>query len=434
MNRSFRCVLLIAVLLLAFGAQSVNANQRARGLDAWKIVSYQSLVNREWAIQNTFMAPDGFHIGYEKEEALFCSHNLLTDEEQCADVPREMGRLVPDSWYVPLEWSPTVDRVIVTGVPYRFMRDTDLTVLSLASGESSVLVPDQYEGTIFPLDKPTAGTIIDISPAWSHDGKTIAVERVTVSDTDPNRFPPATITLIDAETGEARQLADLPGHQKDWVDMGTTLNLAWSPDDSTIAGSFRHNELNPKADGLWLFDSSSGDATQLLTIPEAQELYQALFPGQEILAITPISWSPDGSRLLFWAGNPGGYPSRPWCFWIDINSNEIAALPLPTHPNDVEQLRMINPHSVAWSPDGSMLLVATREFALLPGESSELIDPTAQLTDLGEKLGIRLVDVASGESVLLGHVPLGPLPIYTAFWGPNNDVLIAGYYLKLAQQ
>lgn len=432
MHRCFRSTLLIVTLLLAFGPSGVKATPQAQThLESWKIESFQSLMDRDWNIPNTFLAFDGFHVGYEKDDHLFCRLDLLTEQEQCAAVPAEMGRLRVDPWYVSLALSPTAERAVVIGLPYHLMRDTDLTVLSFASGDTRILAQDHYEGKIYPPEKLPGGMTIDVSPAWSPDGTSLAVERVTITDAALDYYPAARITLIDVETGEARALAGLPGYEVDRADAGSTLELAWSPDGQTIAVSIRHAKLNPEADGIWLFDAASGESTQLVSIADAQQAINTVFPDQKIIAVAPMSWSPDGSRLLFWTGDLGSYAKQPWCFWIDINSRAITALPLPTHPDDLEQFRLISPRSVAWSPDGSMLLAATHELSPLPGESFELIDPAAEVSD--DTLGIRLIDVATGESVLLGHVPPGPFPIYKAAWGPDNDVIIAGYYLKLAQ-
>jgi hypothetical protein len=110
------------------------------------------------------------------------------------------------------------------------------------------------------------------------------------------------------------------------------------------------------ASGWWMSspatcaDRSHGDAENAVkaTYPEPAEFFAAI----------QARWSPDGSRILFWAGSPGAFVQRTWLFWIDVETGEISPAPLPAHPSDQPNFRAIWPMQAAWSPDGSLLLVA----------------------------------------------------------------------------
>jgi Tol biopolymer transport system component len=145
-----------------------------------------------------------------------------------------------------------------------------------------------------------------------------------------------------------------------------------------------------------------------------------------VFAVAPLSWSPDGSRLLFWAGDAGAYAGVMWCFWIDLDSRAVKPLPLPQGDP-----RATHPMQAVWSPDGSAILVAARLLATLPDEAPNPLDPGS--TD-DTSVALRLIDPSSGESILLGHLPYIPSLPFTAVWGPDGDVLIDGYHLKMARE
>jgi hypothetical protein len=131
---------------------------------------------------------------------------------------------------------------------------------------------------------------------------------------------------------------------------------------------------------------------------------------------------------LFWAGEAGAYAGVIWCFWIDLDSRVIKPVPLPL-PQD--NPRLTYPMQAAWSPDGSAILIAARLLANLPDETPTPLDPN----NTGDtSVSLRLIDPASGESTLLGHLPFIPTQPFTAVWGPNGDVLIDGYHLKMARE
>ncbi len=102
-------------------------------------------------------------------------------------------------------------------------------------------------------------------------------------------------------------------------------------------------------------------------------------------------------------------------------------LTLPPHPGDA-----VLPIQVTWSPDGTTLLFTTMETAPYPGETVVSLDPASEIR---RGLGVRLIDVSSGEMSLLGYLPLtfrdreaGYRPI---MWGPTGDVLLNDYHLVI---
>jgi Tol biopolymer transport system component len=315
----------------------------------------------------------------------------------------------------------------MVGVPYTFLRDTDLGIADFAALSFTNLANDGFAGNLLP-GKTNGGVIIDIQPAWSPDGTQVAVER-TVTDSE-GHFDKTTITVVDATTGAARDLTLLPGHETWAMDAGTVMSLDWSPDGLMLAFSLRHVDLDPAYDGIWLLDVASGQTTRLVSNADAVAALQAIFPDFEnLLAVAPLSWSPDGSRLLFWAGNSGQVPPAIWGFWMDMNSREIQVLPLPSTPQDSERQPEVWPVQAVWSPDGTRLLVAAQHSSAPDPSTITLLDP--ERSDAA--VSLHVIDPATGEDTLLGFLPSQVNTLFRAAWGPDGDVVIDGYHLKLVQ-
>ena len=168
------------------------------------------------------------------------------------------------------------------------------------------------------LERVTEDPFLDVHPAWSPDGSTLAF----VSD----RGGALNLWLRDIDTGAERQLTDLPF---------TTMSPAWSPDGSHIAFLA---ELGLGGD-LRMVNVETGDV---------QILRDDLFaPGRP-------TWSPDGSTLALAALTR--YSSR-----FREGRNEILLLSLEGEPD-----RRVTPaphRSVGtrggdgpvWSPDGRFM-------------------------------------------------------------------------------
>lgn len=113
----------------------------------------------------------------------------------------------------------------------------------------------------------TTGDVFDSQPAWSPDGQTIALQRLTVSHFD--------IWLVDAAGGNERGLVGIHF-------AGTQNTPAWSPDGKFIAFASRHETYGQEGsinqiytvrvnDGL-LARRTSGEGDKLLPTWIAREL------------------------------------------------------------------------------------------------------------------------------------------------------------------
>ncbi len=421
-------LLILAALYLAPG--SIDAQG-----DGWRVelpvLLSDLLADRLPMPHLAMIAPDGRQVAYETEgiddETRLCVFDIPQQQERCIGLPREY-RFSAASLLPAMRWSSDSSAIATVGAPYLFFLDTDLGVVDLTTPELTYtkLEEDDFDGNFAFAREPLPSDVtIPSYPAFSPDSTQIAFERAVVAPED-GMVGPAWISIIDAATGEVRDLTRLPGQEIYERDMGSIVGMDWSPDGTTLAVSLRHAGLEPEYDGIWLVDVETSELTPLLTVADLETLAQETYGDEGVLiAAAPILWSPDGARLLFWLGYPGAPKLVEWIYWIDVVSGEVTPAPLSALPSDTTNFPGSWPLQAVWSPDGSMIMVAAR-----------LPEPPADPLPLAEGEGdlitaLYLIDVASGELTLLGHLPLAPTSQFTAAWGPDNDVLAGGYAFKL---
>lgn len=416
--------LVFLTLLLGLYATPVTAQNTVTASDVYPL----SLSSGAGA--RIFPSPDAQYVAYDSsirlnshvDRYLTISTTAPSDEPAYFDKPEDLPRgfeADAAAYFIPFAWSPDSARLAVASQPLVTLTDTDLWIFDLATEAWVNLADDGYSGGIAAADSPAPGTIIDVQPAWSPDGMLIAVER-TVIDVD-GIFGQPSYTLISAETGEARELAVVPGVSS----TGATTSLDWSPDGSTLSVTLRHLTPDAENDGVWLIDAETGEANQLLSLGQIEEALHGVLADLAMTSIGPAVWSPDGSRLLLWAGKTEGTPIQVWLFTVDVESGAIAPAPIPAHPRDSTTARGLRPLQAAWSPDGSRLMVFT--FGLHPDEDSTSLDPA----ESSVRGAVRILDLTTGASQLLGYLPLGKTPLYYAEWAADGQVVIDGYHLTV---
>ncbi|WP_119072874.1 TolB family protein [Aggregatilinea lenta] len=415
---------LLLALALPLAAAPITSPASAQGND-WHVESATSLDSTGYPLNRITTGPDGRHFAVQEADSL-CVVEMPTIDETCVALPPEAHlNAPPRELFGPFGWSPDASQLAIVGAPFVYLYDTDLTVMNAADGSLVTLADDGVEGSFGINSVPNL--IVDSSPAWSPDGTQIAVERTAANAA--GEIKRSYVTLVDAATGDAQQVTGLPGYAAGDRDLGTVVSFAWSPDSGTLLFSTRHARAEPLADGLWRVDLESGEPELVLSLATALEPYREIFPeAQEVFVIAPVMWSPDGARLLLWMGNPGTMPSSTWAFWMDVESGAIHPLAQPVEVAG-DNPDLLYPTFATWSPDGAQILVAWRTLQ----EPMEDVGPSLYEGDTSIDVILELLDVGMGDSTLLGYLPLVPAYRYAASWGEDGDVLIAGFYLTLAE-
>ena len=123
---------------------------------------------------------------------------------------------------------------------------------------------------------------LDLTPAWSPDGKTIVFARLA----DPLAIDQAALYLADADGSNVRQLGAVPVRG---------VSPSWSPDGRRIA--------------FVSFADHNGSSCQTGSCPPNGEIYVVDVDGSALTRLTTSkaddehpTWSPDGSRIAFASG------------------------------------------------------------------------------------------------------------------------------------
>ena len=162
-------------------------------------------------------------------------------------------------------------------------------------------------------------------PVWSPDGRRLAYVRVPFTRT------PSRLVTMKADGTDERLVA--------WLDRVASRPPAWSPDGQQIAFA------GAASDSKLAVYTVAADGSDLRRLSDS---------------VSPPSWSPDGSRLVFVKAD--GDRLAAYTIAADgSDARRVVTLPgwIP-HPH--EEVSRTSPRqvwipTVAWSPDGSKLLI-----------------------------------------------------------------------------
>jgi Tol biopolymer transport system component len=257
---------------------------------------------------------------------------------------------------------------------------------------------------------------------WSHKGDRLLMAAFP-GGSSTNRVTTAT---VNADGSDYRVLP-----------LDSSLNLGpgvWSADDSRIAFE-GWDDSNPSLDGVYTADATDGGNRRRLTTTTSAR--------HDI----PLSYSPDGSKILFWRG-PSTSPDGQ-LFVVGVDGSHLTQV---SPPGMTAWISFGDPGG--WSPNGAQISFADYSpTASDPGRSAVFVaagDGTnaKQISDWGEYTTsarwspkgdwilfdkINPAVTSAGHSLFLVHpdgsgttvIPL-PFAICCAVWSPDGDRLLLG--------
>jgi Tol biopolymer transport system component len=287
--------------------------------------------------------------------------------------------------------SPDSRRLAFAEQAFNLLRDGDLWVMDAATGNLTNLTDDGARGRL-----PVSGRapkfpeyLVDVSPAWSVDGRSLAFSRSTWRD---GAWQGNEIDVVSADGGTPERLLAVSPDKPGVV----TGKIASSPDGKGLYYAVIHAETDENADGVWVVDRATG-ATRRVVGPN---------PGSRPRTLDGVS--PRGDRLL--VAHQGAdsqfQPPEAYDDVVDLATGAVTLLTVEV-PDAVENSRA---HLATFSPDGASILFVTLASGLA-----------------GTEAVVR--DVASGaQTPLVAGLP-EPSSLYigqTTQWATNGSVYVPG--------
>ena len=277
------------------------------------------------------ISPDGSRIVYttmrHKSEEPYVSRNFEL-ETSALDGSHSLrlteNRLIDTS----PAWSPDGTRIafVRDGDPGA---DLDQGIYTMASDGSDVIAVMDFRRGGVSLEDPLVYQEIYAGPVWSPDGKKLAFVLIETESLRGGRRNRQVLYTINADgSGLTRMFAGM-NRQTDEI-MGSP---AWSPDGKSLA--FAHSSLD---DGTKLY-TIDPDGSGLRTMTDEA--------GSSPTSDANLSWSPDGSSLLFPTGTKAVYV-------IKADGSDIRTIKAPGSAIR----RFGGRFGASWSPDGSRIAMA----------------------------------------------------------------------------
>lgn len=416
-----------AALTFGLGTMTVSAQE---------VVDIEPIeIENRGGVPDYYPAPDGIHVIYQprSQDTFLFLDNVHEGSRVQIPLPFEGENPVSvpaynRSPFYSLRWAPDSTKFAFVGTDFRRLYEGDLWIYDLETETWTNATDDGYAGPamqdVLMREEMIEGQpfSMEAQPSWSPDGRSIAFEQTIVTD---NEASPTTISLLDVETGEIRELVEVPKSAPDARMLGTVVGLEWSPDGTTLYMSVFGVPRNAEIDGLYTLDVETGTLEKLLTPAQMDEVFIDFSRGTDDppMFIVPMRISPTGGQLLMWVGDDVGFTELYWPFLYDLETETLTPV-VAYEPADGEAIQQWIPQHVAWSPDGTQILSLSR--TLVTG-----LDVPELLPIDGEPFLLGRYTIADGEFETLGQLPFFPAVPLMGEWGADGHVVLGGFRFTL---
>jgi hypothetical protein len=335
------------------------------------------------------MSPDGSSIvgvrpaiGYAQGE--LCTFSVATLAERACTGLADLGSIIR---LEDLAWSPDGTKLAYTVHAFRTLKDGDLWLMDVATGQVTNLDDDGFDGTIpFRAGQSDATITVDVSPVFTPDGATVTFSRSTFSGGPKGND----IANVPVAGGKPSHLVDV----SDEVGIAY-FGMRWTADASTLYYTWSATDPKDIGNGIW---SVAADGSYPHIVAGATDT-KAGFPAVAQVAST-------GDRLLAW------YPLAS----IELTGRDTLAL--------IDAMTGIPTPLTVDEPSPS---VAAVQMATFSPHGTALLEVTIR-TEPDHQVRIR--DVATGAVTPLipdGLPSAGPMEYgIMPTWATNGTVLITG--------
>lgn len=273
----------------------------------------------------------------------------LTQDSICIYETATMAEKTCASWKTTLDpngiaWSPDSTKVAFTE-NLTTLTESDLWVFDITSGILSDLTDDHLEGDISTSlqrgQSTTKDIYLDSLPAWSPDGKSIAFIRSIYGSTKKT-----IICLIPAGGGQVTEILIADGEHS----LAVWRGMRWTPDGKKIIFTIDIIEDTTGKNGIWIVDVKSKNYSHLVNEKEGWG-YPALYDISAKGDLALIGYP----RALVRAAQ---FPNNSFYELLDLKTLTLTPLIQTQASGDQQnnQPEYYSPTQVTFSPDGSKIL------------------------------------------------------------------------------
>lgn len=291
------------------------------------------------------LSPDGTMLVAAKpamdyDHGQLCTYEVATlAERACADLSvLDAGLRIED-----VVWSPDSSKVAFSEQTLVYFKDGDIWIMDAATGALTNFTDEGVRGPVPILSSKNADVaeiLLDVNPAWSPDGQSLAFSRSVWRDGD---FHGNEIAIQPLGGDSAKTIVQVNTDSPGIVYFG----IHWQVDGSRLFYNVGNLNADNPDNGIWVVDAGGQNAHQVAGTTDPDLSYPVA-----------VQVSPDGKTILGYyviAANTNA-TRGPFYALIDVASGQAKPLTV-LDPNAPEQAFV---SLATLSPDGSKVLYVSR--------------------------------------------------------------------------